>query len=50
MVENEASFLGHKVLSLAILIHLVYMGVCAAKQCTDASPQGLINMQTFSYL
>lgn len=47
-IENEASSLGHNVLPLTILISVVHMGESDAKWCTDVSPQGLLNMQTFS--
>lgn len=46
--ESVAPVLEHKVLPLAILTHVICMGKSDAKECTDASPQGLLKMQTFS--
>lgn len=46
--ESEATVMGHKVLPLAILTHVICMCKSDAKECTDASPQGLLKMQTFS--
>lgn len=37
-----------KVMPLAILISVVYMGESDAEPRTDATPQGLLDMQTFS--